>query len=250
MKIRMMQVRIVERAVRPLRAGIAYKRKIREELLAHLTAIYQEEVAGAGDPLLAMESAARRFGDPTELSGELQSAVPTAARREYYFQRWLGWRPPESVLSMMTRTSAITFGLCMLLWVPALVGIAIQGWDRSQWFALRCLAALSLLTPAAQFAVGMSYYKIRNAMWGVFGSRRSRLNAVLWSIAGAVSVIATAIGFIVIVENTTTTLIDNLPVIGAIAVFTAITLLALARALGLNEIRDTIWATMDLNAAS
>ena len=34
---------VVERAVRPVRATIARKRRMREELLAHLMAIFEEE---------------------------------------------------------------------------------------------------------------------------------------------------------------------------------------------------------------
>ena len=35
---------VVEQAVRPVRATMARKRQMREELLAHLTAIFEEEV--------------------------------------------------------------------------------------------------------------------------------------------------------------------------------------------------------------
>ena len=38
----------VERAVRPVRANPARKFKMRQELLAHLTGIYDEELARSG----------------------------------------------------------------------------------------------------------------------------------------------------------------------------------------------------------
>ena len=55
---------LVERAVRPVLAGPARKLRMREELLAHLTGIYEEELARAGDEAAARAEAVRRFGDP------------------------------------------------------------------------------------------------------------------------------------------------------------------------------------------
>ena len=53
-RIRVMQMKTVERAVRPVRAGTVWKRKTREELLSHLTAIYVEERPRLQDPKAAM----------------------------------------------------------------------------------------------------------------------------------------------------------------------------------------------------
>jgi hypothetical protein len=40
---------LVERAVRPVRTNFSRKRQMREELLAHVTAIFEEEVEKSGD---------------------------------------------------------------------------------------------------------------------------------------------------------------------------------------------------------
>src|SRR4051794_18844817 len=64
LKVHLEQMRLVERVVRPVRAGIKHKRKMREELLAHLAGIYDEEQALLNDPPAALEAAARRLGDP------------------------------------------------------------------------------------------------------------------------------------------------------------------------------------------
>ena len=66
---------IVERAVRPVQATMARKRKMGEELLAHLVSIFEEE-ARRGDGQTAIERARERFGDPERLSGQLQESVP------------------------------------------------------------------------------------------------------------------------------------------------------------------------------
>ncbi len=66
LKLRLEQMRIVERAVRPLRAQIARKRKMREELLAHLSEIYEEEYQRLPGliPMPLCMRPAKRFGDP------------------------------------------------------------------------------------------------------------------------------------------------------------------------------------------
>jgi ATP-dependent Clp protease ATP-binding subunit ClpA len=79
-RIRLEQFKIVERAVRPVRAGTAWKRKTREELLAHLTAIYDEELEQSHDPNAAFKAAAERFGDPAELVQELAASLPAGER--------------------------------------------------------------------------------------------------------------------------------------------------------------------------
>src|SRR5437016_8579313 len=129
MKVRVMQMRIVERAVRPVHAGIKHKRKMREELLAHLTAIYEEEFIRLNDPSAALDAAAKRFGDPAELARELQGAVPLSERIAWHIEHWLGWRAPESVLRMMARTSFLSFCIIAIVTgVPILGGILFAGW--------------------------------------------------------------------------------------------------------------------------
>jgi hypothetical protein len=70
----------VERAVRPVRAGFARKMRMRQELLAHLTASYEEERARLGDDRAAVAEALRRFGDPKEVGRDLQASVPLPER--------------------------------------------------------------------------------------------------------------------------------------------------------------------------
>ena len=54
---------LVERAVRPVQAGPKKLTRMREELLAHLMAIYEEELARLGDESAARAEAIWRFGD-------------------------------------------------------------------------------------------------------------------------------------------------------------------------------------------
>ena len=61
LKARIALMKIVERTVRPVRASIIWKRKMREELFAHLAGIYEQEMSRLHDPAAALEQAARRF---------------------------------------------------------------------------------------------------------------------------------------------------------------------------------------------
>jgi hypothetical protein len=67
---------LVERAVRPVRASMDTKRKMREELLAHVSGVFEEEAAKLGDELIALDRTSQRFGNPAELTGPLQESVP------------------------------------------------------------------------------------------------------------------------------------------------------------------------------
>ena len=251
LKTRISQMRIVERAVRPVRASVKHKRKMREELLAHLGAIYDEELARANDPAVALDSATRRFGDPAELARELQASLPGSERRAYAVERWLGWRAPESVARMMARTSFISFLIiAVLVGVPVVAGIVFQGWDQSQLVALRVLAAMAVLTPAAQFFHGLCYYRARNSIFGVFGARKSLLNGILWSLLAAIAVFAVGVGFVAIVEGSVARAGNSLIILSLISMFWAIVCPILVRVRGPIEIRDTLWATLQLETSS
>ena len=67
---------IVERAVRPVRASTPRKRRMREELLAHVSGVFAEESAKLGNDRAALERTALRFGSPAEVTSQLQESVP------------------------------------------------------------------------------------------------------------------------------------------------------------------------------
>ncbi len=70
----------VERVVRPIRASARRKDRMREELLAHLTGILEQELAQTKDRESVLAQALRRFGDCEELRRELQDSVPALER--------------------------------------------------------------------------------------------------------------------------------------------------------------------------
>src|SRR5437868_131439 len=66
----------LEQAVRPVIACTVRKRKMREELLAHVSAVFEEESARLGDEPAALARTQERFGPAAELTGLLQASVP------------------------------------------------------------------------------------------------------------------------------------------------------------------------------
>jgi hypothetical protein len=72
--------RHVENTVGELRAFAWRKRRIREELLAHLLAIHDEEIARGAASDAATATAIARWGNTRELASALQRSVPTLER--------------------------------------------------------------------------------------------------------------------------------------------------------------------------
>jgi hypothetical protein len=107
---------LVERAVRPVRASTHIKRQMREELLAHVTTVFQEEVARLANEQAALERTAQRFGNPAELTGQLQESIPRfdSIRR---FAEWVSFRPGESILRRAVRYTILFEAAGLLLYL-------------------------------------------------------------------------------------------------------------------------------------
>jgi hypothetical protein len=105
---------LVERAVRPVRASTCIKRKMREELLAHVTAVFEEEVARLADEQAALDRTAQRFGNPAELTGQLQESVPILDSIKR-FADWVSFRPCESTLRRAVRCTILVEVIALLL---------------------------------------------------------------------------------------------------------------------------------------
>ena len=73
---------------------------MRQELLAHLTGLVEEEKGRGGDEQEALARALQRFGDPAGLSRDLQASVPRP-------ERWFFRGPGESGLRYGARIAAL-----------------------------------------------------------------------------------------------------------------------------------------------
>jgi hypothetical protein len=132
--------RHVERIVRPIRANGLRKDRMREELLAHLTHLYdQEATARHGDENAALAAAIARFGDPSTLRAELQATVPMIERVLFarlaagpVVARSATRRPGESVWAHMRRTAPWAMGFSAIFWIGLVAFIAMVKHGRLQ----------------------------------------------------------------------------------------------------------------------
>jgi ATP-dependent Clp protease ATP-binding subunit ClpC len=114
----------VERAVRAVHASPARKRRMRQELLAHLTNLVEEEKARGGDEQEALARALQRFGDPADLSRDLQASVPRLERWEAQMANGFLRRPGETGLRHGARIAALVAAI-MFVWLNVLVNLLL-----------------------------------------------------------------------------------------------------------------------------
>ncbi|WP_010585793.1 hypothetical protein [Schlesneria paludicola] len=93
---------IVERAVRPVQSSLARKKKIREELLAHVTGVFEDELPRCGEAA-AFIQAEKRLGEPSELAQQLQESVPKCDRFSFLLEQLFQPRIGESLIQRAGR---------------------------------------------------------------------------------------------------------------------------------------------------
>lgn len=119
----------VERAVRPVRAGDAQKLRMREDLLDHLTAIYDEELERLGDEAAALARAKERFGDPRELTDELQRSLSWLESMGFAFDQYryrpgdsLWWFGLRHLLLALAAMTAMVLLMLPVIWMRGRIG--------------------------------------------------------------------------------------------------------------------------------
>ena len=162
---------VVERAVRPVRASNFRKRRIREELLGHLTTIYEDELGRLGDERAALEQARQRFGDPSKLARELQEAVPKRDRVRYLFDK-LEYRPGESLLHLSGKHFLFTFAAFAMLLLLTLPAMWIRGRASEVGLMLHIMLVLAFVSTIFSFLCTVLGDRITRARYGI-GSERS-----------------------------------------------------------------------------
>jgi hypothetical protein len=151
----------VERVVRPMRAEPRRKMKMRQELLAHLTSAYEEARARLGNDDAAREEAVRRFGNPADLTRELQASVPIHERVLFTPLPGTKWltaleRKMERKLSEPPSHSVARWFWLWFLTVLSLAGGPAIIIYESRYDAASAAMALGwLATAAGMFAVAL-----------------------------------------------------------------------------------------------
>jgi Clp amino terminal domain, pathogenicity island component len=246
LKIRLEQMKLVERIVRPVRAGIARKRKMREELLAHLESIYTEELSRLSDPAEALKAAAKRFGDSSELAREFQKSLPASQRVAARIERWFGWRAGESAERFVLRQALLTFVLMGLIICLPATYLLLKGAALPAWSGLRIVGSLVGFTAVSQFLLGVLYLRLRDALLGPPWAVRSRRRAMLIDLLIVLSVLACGFGFVALGTADLEWAVQG-PVFFIIGLLTVAGYHLLARSRGPLEIADTCWASLSLD---
>jgi hypothetical protein len=188
---------IVERAVRPVRASTSRKRKMREELLAHVVGVFEEE-AKLGDDRAAMERTALRFGNPAEVTSQLQELVPARDAVRRYWEGKPGeptWRTAIR-FAWVSGTFALVFTV-FLLAVAAFTAGSVSAWPREALIMSLCavltipawLSGLVFLTRFMEKALygpaGRSWLKVALLVAGLWLFMLLWLTAWSWPIWSA-----------------------------------------------------------------
>jgi hypothetical protein len=141
---------VVERAVRPVRASITCKRKMREELLAHVSGAFEDELARVQVEHAALERTRVRFGNPTEMANELQDSVRISDR----VWRFCEGRPGESALRFALRYISMQAAIGLPILGAVLVA---AGWERA-WTYEEVIAVCSRLVYLLPVFVGLTLF--------------------------------------------------------------------------------------------
>jgi hypothetical protein len=240
---------IVERAVRPVRATTSRKRKMREELLAHVTAVFEEE-AKLHEESIALARTAARFGNVGELTRQLQAAVPASDAAAHAVESFVVVATQEPVLHRAWRYAVAVgvFCTCLLAAYILVFGLVTGSWG--EWVTLARLP--SILTPVWMatliFVATFLEHGMRQALFGPGG--RSWLRAIVIGLLAWLLVPGLVLAWEIAVSGVfLASLLDTLPLFltGALA---PIALVGIVAAL-IPEIRYiNEWANLPIDAGT
>ena len=170
---------IVERAVRPIRASLARQRRIREELLAHLVSIFEEQAEQLGDEVAALEQAKKRFGDPRQLAAQLQQSVPRLDGLARLSEQFLNLRPGESVCRSAIR-GAVTMllGYVVMIVCLPLIHLAVRGNLAELRLAAGLVLASGIAMSVLIFVLALLIHGMRLALFRGTAERSWSLAAI------------------------------------------------------------------------
>jgi hypothetical protein len=173
---------LVERAVRPVQASAGRKRKMREELLAHVVGAFEEE-AELGDEQAALARTQERFGQAAELTGQLQASVPPGDRVERFAENLFGGSG-QSVLRLATRF-AVALGALSLVPLGIMILIQVLRGQGGEWLTVARVPSLlaPLWTAFLSFSGTLLSYGMWQALFGPAGRswlRASLVAAAAW----------------------------------------------------------------------
>ena len=201
---------IVERAVRPVQATLDRKRKMREELLAHVNGVFDEELARRGDEAAALAEAERRFGDPSEIAAQLEATVPAYDRPFYQLEQMTRVRPGESLYRRAGRWALLIAALNATMTALGTLPVLLFAEER---YRLPSMLALLVVITVGSAVLTVAFvlltHSLRQALFGSAGVAfgRAAAAAVLSCLAPVVMIFLLYLA----VSGDTTTSLNLIP---------------------------------------
>jgi hypothetical protein len=237
----------VERVVRPIRSLESRKDRMREELLTHLTSIFDEELARLGDRDAALQEAFRRLGDPAALTRELQATAPRQEAMGVMFERWFRPRRGEPVLRYAFRLSGLLAAYCAIVYLGASI-ITVQlpeparDWPQRMWIG----AVFLLFVTALVFPLTLLYLKMRGALCRGRGVARSWLRAIAWALLTGLVTLAFGLLMVLVSLGNLQVSLELMFVWYPFAVALPISLAAAALYFGPAQLRHLEWVNLEI----
>jgi hypothetical protein len=235
----------VERIVRPIRAMDGHKDRMRQELLAHLEASFEQERTKLNDDALAARRAIAGLGDPDQLRIEMQDSVSQLELLKARIEKIFGWRAPEPAWRYTLRSGAAVCAVFLVL-VPVVLLCFLPFDFQVSLFVLRQMLFMGLLTGANVFVLGWLYFKMRDNLHQAFGIKRSWLRLLAYLLASAAMVEASLLLFL---WAGTGEFAAHLPLLlgrSLVALPLPIAGLLVAWICGPDQLRHTYWECLDI----
>jgi hypothetical protein len=236
---------LVERAVRPVRSSFARKRKMREELLAHVSGVFEEE-AKLGDEQSALARTQERFGPTEGLTGQLQAAVPRNDSVVRFGENLFGFESGESTLRVAAQAATVTGAFCFLYLVIAILIYVLLG-QGSEWLTVARVP--SLLVPLwgviVVFCGTLLTRAMRQALLGPAGRswlRAGLLAAAAWLLCPVMSFAM----FLAVLGDVSRSLWEIVPLL-PYAVLAPLTLVGVTYLIDSEFRHAREWARLDIN---
>ena len=154
-------------------------------------------------------------------------------------------------MRFMLRQAVLSFVILTVVGIVIAGGSVLAGgWHGDAWHAARSPAAFLMFVPAAQFLLGLLYYKLRDAIFGPRWARKSNWRVIAYLASIALVAFVLSFGFVAASTWSISKATEGLLQIGALAAAVALAEFVVAQVRGPLEICDTVWACMDVGDKS
>jgi hypothetical protein len=238
---------LVERAVRPVRASADRTTKMRKELLAHVSEVFEEEMTKLGDERAALEQTRLRFGNPRDLTSQLQDTVPWSDAVPRFLGEFMRLRPGEPVIRRAIR-HALLMPLLLAVQIPIFVVPFLFIRDRWNHWPTQAvsLGVLLITSSVLAFLFTMAANGARRALFE--STPRAWTKGILVAASSALFIPAVTFGVCLAVTGDATA---SLPDVSATVFFSPLMslLLVIVAKLTADEMRfNQEWASLPIDA--